>query len=268
MISRSEASGLSIAFLGHVVLFGLLSVGFLATPNPLSLRQAPIEVALVGEVGLESEAPVLSSEPMAAKLSPVEAPVEDDSSPSEPVAEPDPQPVARPDPAPARPSPAPKADPRRPDRPTTKASAQPPTAQRPVRPTGNLDGLELGKSNTRSNSSSLNPPAAAIGADVKRSLAGELYRVLKPHWRSPTGADIDKLRTTVRAELNPDGTLKGQPRVVRQEGVTPSNRAQADLHKERAIRAVVLAAPYKTFPPKFYEGWKVISPTFDWKLSQ
>jgi len=267
MINRSEASGLTLAVIGHVVLFGLLSVGFLATPNPITLKPTPIEVSLVGEVSDESQAPVPSSEPMAAKLSPVEAPVEPDSAPAETIDTP--EPIAKPEPAPPKPAPAPVAKPAppKPAKPTSAAPAKP-QPNKVVKPTGNLEGLDLGQTNNKTPSKSTTPPATTIGADVRRSLASELYRVLKPHWRAPSGADVDKLRTTVRAELNPDGTLKGTPRVVRQEGVTDSNRAQADLHKERAIRAVVVAAPYTTLPPKFYEGWKVITPTFDWKLSQ
>ena len=33
-MDRAEKVGLGVAVVGHVVLFGLLSVGFLATPNP------------------------------------------------------------------------------------------------------------------------------------------------------------------------------------------------------------------------------------------
>ena len=33
-MDRSEKIGLGVAIAGHAVLFGLLSVGFLATPNP------------------------------------------------------------------------------------------------------------------------------------------------------------------------------------------------------------------------------------------
>ena len=148
------------------------------------------------------------------------------------------------------------------------APAKPTTARGPVKPTGRLNGLDLGVSDRPTNSTATTPPASVIGAAVKQSLAAELYRVLRPHWSAPTGADADKLRTTVEARLNPDGTLAGPPRVVNQVGVTDSNRVQAELHKERAIKAVRLAAPFKSLPPKFYEGWKVIRPTFDWRLSQ
>ena len=50
-MERSEKIGLGVALGGHAVLFGLLSVGFLATPNPETLKQQPITVSLVEEVG-------------------------------------------------------------------------------------------------------------------------------------------------------------------------------------------------------------------------
>ena len=56
-MDRAEKVGLGIAVAGHLVLFGLLSVGFLSTPNPEKLQQTPMEVSLVKDVGLEATAP-------------------------------------------------------------------------------------------------------------------------------------------------------------------------------------------------------------------
>jgi hypothetical protein len=54
--------------------------------------------------------------------------------------------------------------------------------------------------------------------------------------------------------------------VVRQEGITDSNRPQAARHAEQAIRAVQLAAPFD-LPPEFYDKWKRIRAwRFDRKL--
>ena len=46
-MDRTEKVGLGVAGAGHLVLFGLLSVGFLSTPNPEKLKQQPIDVSLV-----------------------------------------------------------------------------------------------------------------------------------------------------------------------------------------------------------------------------
>jgi hypothetical protein len=262
MISRAEASGLIVAVLGHgLLILGFLFWGVFAAPNPERLQPDAVEVSLVGEVGLRSEAPEINMDPLAARKSPVEAPVEPEPAPPEPVAQPDPLPVARPDPVPPRNAPDPNATRRRPDRAAVTAPTRPapPQPRRDVRPTGNLDGLDLGASNNRTASTSTRPAASAIGADTKRSLAAEVIRQIKPHWTPPTGADSEKLRTTVIVRLNPDGSIAGDMR-VEQTGVTASNRVQAQLARERAVRAVRLAAPFK-LPDQFYNAWKTIAPT-------
>jgi outer membrane biosynthesis protein TonB len=253
MMNRSESTGLVLAGIGHFALFGLLSVGFLATPNPMNLRSEPIEVSISDEVGLESQAPVPSDE-AAALLAPEEGPpvpaaVEPAEAPPEPAAkpEPKPRPAAVPDAkAPSNTKPAP-------------SSAQRPQPRNDRKPTGALEGMDFGATNKPSESKSPNPPAEKAGPAVVSALQAEIYRQLKPHWKPPSGADSEKLRTTVTARLGRDGSIVGEPN-AKQSGITPSNRAQAALHKERAIRAVKLAAPFK-LPEKFYDAWKTIEPT-------
>lgn len=262
-IDRREGTGLGLALLGHVILFGLLTVGFLATPNPEKLEPTPIEISLTDEAGLKSEAPEINREAPAERLAEVPAPPEPVTPP--PVAQPEPEPVVRPNPAPpkAEPRPAPKK-PEPPKAEPKKASAAPPKAQpkpttREVRPTGRLTGIVDGLTEQASKGKATRPQASQIGAAVKSSLAAEVIRQIRPHWRPPSGADSDKLRTRVIVRLNEQGEIVGAPR-VEQTGVTPSNRAQAALHRERAIRAVELAAPFR-LPAEFYEAWKTIGPT-------
>lgn len=101
-------------------------------------------------------------------------------------------------------------------------------------------------------------PASEIGASAKASLAQAIARQLRPHWTAPQGVDAEKLVTVLAFDLNADGSLAGRPRVVSQTGETPSNAPQKDLHAERAIRAVQLAAPFD-LPPEYYEAWKRVS---------
>jgi hypothetical protein len=76
------------------------------------------------------------------------------------------------------------------------------------------------------------------------------------------------LRTELRVELSKDGSVIGTPEVVRQTGITASNKTQAKLHAEQAIKAVRLASPFK-LPPQFYDEWRVLEPLgFDRRLSQ
>lgn len=118
------------------------------------------------------------------------------------------------------------------------------------------------------NASSANTgsPAAKFGPREQAALSGAITRALRPHWAAPQGVDVEKLVTYLSWELNPDGSLKGRPRVVRQTGVTPSNQAQKDRHAELAIRAVQKAAPFN-LPDQFYDKWKrVKSWRFDRRL--
>ena len=141
-MDRGEGFGLTMAIAGHVALFGLLSVGFLATPDPMKLEATPIEVAIVDDVGLTSTSPNPTMEEPAAKLSPVEAPIEPDSAPPEPAAQP--EPAAKPQPTPPKPAPAPNAKPQPPAKPVSAAPPSKPVPNRNTAPTGRLDGIVNG----------------------------------------------------------------------------------------------------------------------------
>jgi hypothetical protein len=245
-MDRAEKLGLGAATAGHVALFGLLSVGFLATPNPMKIERNPVEITFSDEVGLEATAPRTSQQPPATSVAPELGKPE----PATPApAEPAPEPMPVPKPRPAKP-------PVRAEQPTRPA-ARP----APERPKGARLGPDFLKGITEQASVSRTAQASAptIGPREQASLAAELKRQLKPHWRPPSGADIEKLRVTVVANLAQDGSIVGEPRVVGPTGVTPSNRAQADLFVERAVAAVKRASPY-SFPKQFYAAWKVIKP--------
>jgi hypothetical protein len=249
MIDRAEKAGLGIAFAGHVLLIAILSAGVLAVRTPLAVKRQAVEVQLVDEVGLESGAPQISQAEPAPKLAEVEAPVE----PAPPIPQAA-QPVPNERPAPPKPAPALKPLPK----------VAPPQA----RPSGGrLKGLLSGLSESDSDSRATAPPAQTITPNIQSALASAVRRQLKPHWRSPSGADVELLRTTVEVHLARDGTIMGDPKVIEQTGLNASNRSQAGLHRENALKAVRLAAPF-VLPPDLYDGWKVIRPAFDKRLSQ
>ncbi|WP_285021164.1 hypothetical protein [Novosphingobium sp. fls2-241-R2A-195] len=110
-------------------------------------------------------------------------------------------------------------------------------------------------------------PASEIGPSARSALGAAINRQLKPHWQAPQGADVELLTTKVRFRLNRDGSLAGAPEVIGTSGVNASNRAQVERHQEQAVRAVRLAAPFN-LPDDLYEGWKVVTTTFDRRLSQ
>lgn len=291
-MENTEKIGLGIATAGHVLLFGLLSAGFLATPNPLKLNSPPMDVSLVNEVDLKSAAPEISTTPPPPSEAPEQGPTQD-AAPA-PAPEPTPAPEPEPVPAPPPPKPAPpkqdvpKAKPKPPappkaaEKPKPKPAAQPakakPKADVPAkasgagkadRPRGSLLGKDFLKG-IESDAPATRPaatPAATLGPAQKSALNAEIRRQLKPYWKAPTGADADSLRTILRVQLSRDGALIGTPQVTDQTGITPSNKSQANLHAEQAIKAVRLASPFK-LPSQFYDQWKDLEIGFDRRLSQ
>lgn len=252
-LRQDEKIGLAIALALHLALAGVL----LFQPGPGEGLEVPerMTVSLTTEVGLQSTAQQIAPDSRAA-LAPtvaeeVQAPVE--ASPDnarQPNREPPPPPRTN----------------------ARNAVAQPqrPAAQTPPRQaTGTQVGenfLEGVGSSRTSNDTRL--PADQIGASAKASLVQAISRQIKPHWNAPSGVDAEQLVTELAFDLNEDGSLKGRPRVLRQSGITDSNRPQASLHAERAIRAVQLAAPFN-LPAEYYNAWKSIrGARFDRNLSR
>jgi hypothetical protein len=196
-----------------------------------------------------------------------------------PIPKPLPKPMAKPAPRlPAKP--LSQADRRRPDKGTLVPPANRPRLANPNSGLGdamrNLRNPAPGAVPGPARPNPAPRPAAAVkpgppaidATAVKRALGSEIGRQLKPRWKAPTGADVDQLVTILSWDLAQDGSLSGAPRFVSQSGVTPSNAAQAEVHRENAIKAVRAAAPFK-LPSEHYAYWKsVVSFRFDKRLSQ
>ncbi|ANU07303.1 cell envelope integrity protein TolA [Paraurantiacibacter namhicola] len=261
----SEWAGLTVAIGAHVALGIALYIAAQTEPAAISVPDRMV-VSLAEDVALESTAPDPSAAPAAA-IAPVLAPV------SAPVTEPAVQPVTEPVP---RPQPQP---PRTATRPNTRSTPKPrstparsaPTpAPRPTPSARTGGGSRLGADflpgeSDGDRSTSRGTPAATFGPREAASLNAAIGRQIKPHWSAPQGPDAEKLVTIVRFRLDKNGRLSGNPSCVDQSGVTPSNSAQSDLHCERAIRAVRLAAPFD-LPEEFYDQWKLINSRFDRRL--
>lgn len=121
-MQKAEKIGLSVAVAGHAVLFGLLSVGFLATPNPVKLKNEPMDVSFAEDVAAEQSSPQQTEAPAVSQAPDTGAP--EDAAPPEAVEEPIPEP------APAPPAPAPRPQPA--PRPEPKPAPKPVPAPRPV----------------------------------------------------------------------------------------------------------------------------------------
>jgi hypothetical protein len=252
-LNREERIGLIVAAVAHVALVAALVWQVRDEPEALPVPER-MTVSLADDVSVESTAPNPSDEAQAAV-----APVLTDV--PEPVVEPVPR-VERPVPRPTiAPRPTPRATQRPTPTPTPRAS---PSRQAGGSRIGD-DFLEGAGSSERSNQRGA--PAATFGPAEQASLEQAINRKLKPHWSAPQGVDAEKLVTILAWELNEDGSLAGRPRVVSQSGITDSNRPQAALHAERAIRAVQLAAPFD-LPDQYYNTWKRVTIRFDKRLSQ
>lgn len=249
-LKGEERLGLGVAVAAHVALFAALL--WHASREPVIVPPAErMSVSLAEEVSLESTAPDPSDAAQAAV-----APVL--SAEPEPVPQPTAEPVRRPvERTIARPNPSPSP------RKTTSQRPRPSQSARPAGGTRLGDDFLRGVSDGDRNDAR-GTPAATFGAAEQASLSQAINRQLKPHWSAPSGADAEKLVTVLAWELNPDGSLAGRPRVVSQAGITDSNRPQADLHAERAIRAVQLAAPFK-LPDEFYDKWRRIR---EWRFDR
>lgn len=177
-MDRSEKIGLGTAAAGHIVLFGLLSFGFLETPNPIKLKPKPVEVSLVKDVALDAAAPASTEAPSQAVApdvgEPEEAPPPAEA-PPEPVPAPEPQPApvprpaprpappkpSPPKPAPPKPAPAPKPEPKPQPRPKPKPAA---AEKAPAKPTPAKQ-----PSAAAASSKSKAPPASSRGSGKTES---------------------------------------------------------------------------------------------------
>lgn len=306
LIRRDEGAALAIALAAHAALVAVLALQPGPKPLPLPERMTVTLSEDVGltstspdpsAAAAPDQAPELGEDATPPPPAPAPAPV-----PTAPRPEPAPrpQPPVQPQVQPrvqaspqARPTPQPRATPQ-PKSPPPKAAPAPkaalatqapatktPAAQAPVTkaqpqtpPKGPAGGSRIepdflkGTPGATATAPATGQPAAAIGPAVRSALAGAISRQLKPRWVAPQGAEAELLVTVLTWDLNPDGSLAGPPRVVRQEGITDANRAQAARHAEQAIRAVVLAAPFQ-LPAELYPAWKRVSAfRFDRKLSQ
>ena len=255
-LRRDEGLALLAAVAAHVALVLVLTI----RPSPIPLPPPErITVTLSDEVGLTSTSP--STAPAAADEAPE---LGEQASPP-------------PSPAAVQPAPLPKPLPRAtmapPPKPALLAKAPPakaPPAKTVTKPGASRIGDDFlkGTPGGTAKAPAGPPPAATIGPAVRSALSGAISRQLKPKWVAPQGAEAELLVTILTWDLNPDGSLAGNPRVVRQEGITDANRAQAARHAEQAIRAVRLAAPFN-LPDEFYPAWKRVTAfRFDRKLSQ
>ena len=270
-LRREESLGLAFALVAHAGLIGWLV--WQRAPVPIVVPER-MTVTISEDVGLTAAAPQQAAP--ASNAGPVqgEAPPPPETTPKVQAPASSPAAVApppRPAPvqvtrAPVKPASWPFAKPAAvtPNR-TSAPAVAPPRSGKPGASAFD-NAFKAGIPGVKPGGTAASAAAPITGA-VRNSLAGAVARQLKPQWHGPSGLDVDKLATTVEWDLNPDGSLAGAPRIVLQSGITDANRAQADRHKEQALKAVRTAASFD-LPAQYYAAWKHLRFTFDWKINQ
>jgi outer membrane biosynthesis protein TonB len=265
-LRKEEKIGLLVALALHGALVAVLLLQ--AARSELVVFPERMTVSLATDVGLVASAPDPVPESRAAiapTLSDQPAPAPEPARPEPAPPPPKPEPSPRAAPTPPKPvaPPAPRdsAPPARersrPDRAPAPSPSAPPAQAAEKRGGSRIGDDFLSGAGSSTTTSETRIPAAQIGASARAAIAQALARQIKPYWTAPPGLDVDELVTLVDFDLNPDGSLKGPPRVRSQSGITDSNRAQAARHAENAIRAVQLAAPFD-LPAEYYEVWKSV----------
>lgn len=258
-LTREERLGLGVAVVLHAALVALLLIQPRASdPPPIPERMTVSLAEDVGPVAVSPDPVAESRAAIAPTLSedPAPLPVLERPEPAE-LERPAPRPRPRATSAPRREEPRREPEPRRTSRPEPRESR-------------NSGGSRIGEnflsgSGDSTTTEEARSPAATFGRSERAALASAITRQLRPHWSAPSGVDAELLVSVIAWELNSDGTLKGRPRLVAQRGVNASNRPQAALHAERAIRAIQLAAPFD-LPSQFYDRWDDLEWDFDRRL--
>jgi len=201
-VDRREGLALGGAVAGHAVLFGLLSLGFLAAPEPTRPKVPAVEVSLVPDVAVESAAPAPSPEP-AQSQAPEEGPPEEAAPPAavpEPTPAPQPaptppapapKPTVRPTPVPSpKPAPAPKPAPTPAPRPRPTPAAEkaaPKPAPKPAPPTRTAAPSRIQRptlvrgEGSDAASSAARPRGGRLGSDFLKGLSAEPSRSTNPN---------------------------------------------------------------------------------------
>nr|WP_298930413.1 energy transducer TonB [uncultured Erythrobacter sp.] len=261
---KEDSIALPIAIALHVAVAAVLML----QPPSDEVAEFPqsMNVSLATEVSLEATAPqpVLESSAAIAPVLGEELAPDTAETPSEIVPETAPPPERTTRSNTSRTT-SPPRDRSRPDRTTPQPSPSPTRAAQ--RGGGSRIGDDfLPGQGSSTTTEETRAPAANFGRRERAALASAITRQLRRHWTAPNGVEADKLISTVSWKLNENGSLSGTPTCrTDPASITPSNKPQAGLHCDRAIRAVRRAAPFN-LPEQFYSRWDDLEWQFDRRL--
>ena len=256
-MDRAERIGLGLAIVGHLLLFGMLSIG-LALHRPVIHAAAdPMDVALVGPIGLRSSLPDPSREPPAESQAPEQGLVEEaDAASARDMAKPAPDVVPQPSAVPP---------PKRERLASDFLKDLGATAAKEKKAKGKRLGDDFLKGITADTTGGKgSAPRAALTGPQMAGLAGAIAAQVRPCYVVPTGGtDAASIVTVLRLRFNRDGSIDGTPTVVDHSGITPANQRYLSQMDSAARRAVLRCAPLK-LPANLYEGgWEDIEFVFN-----
>lgn len=259
-----EKVGLAVAVVLHGALVAVLLMQ--AVRSEVTVFPERMTVSLATEVGLEAAAP----DPVSESRASIAPTLDNNPAPAPEAAQP--QPATRVQPTPPKPAARTPTSPTAPSRDRSRPDRTPPQQAAAAKAAAKAGGGSrigddfLDGKGSSTTTQETRAPAAKFGSAERAALASAITRQLRPNWNAPSGLDAEQLVSTVSWELNPDGTLRGTPRCkTAASSITASNRPQAALHCERAIRAVQRAAPFN-LPDQFYDRWKALEWQFDRRL--
>ncbi len=249
--------GLPISLVLHS---GLIAVGLMAFPTPeLDVIDTP-EIVPIELVTLAEETNIKATAPKPAPKTEEPPPmIEPQELAPEPEPEPEPEPIA----LPPEPTPEPKqAKVETAPKPKPKKRARPKKKTRPKPPAFDLARLENKLAKQASEEAPVSDvyerarAAQGAGDDMTASeidlLRAQMYRC----WRAPLDAPYpEKLKVTIRARLNPDGTLSTNPEVLNQGQINRSGDPFWQAAADNARRAVLKCQPYE-LPSDKYAMWR------------
>jgi periplasmic protein TonB len=276
-MDREETIGLASAVGGHALLLIGMALGlFMATDR--IVKPPSMAVNLVSEAEVSSAPDPVQEEAAAAAPSEMaELTVEPEpaESVSQPVVEPEPQPtpkpIAKPTPKPVpkpvtktvtKPTPKPvtKTAPKTPPKKPTQTASQTRPTQQPRRGQAGLGDVidSVSKTGQKKTGTGAKTGTAATltSSQVATAVTVSLRNEIEPLFKrcAPSGVDVSDLITFVTLRIGKDKGLVDVD-FTSQSGVNASNRPQAPLHKDCALRAVRAASPFKSLPDEGYAQW-------------
>ena len=260
-----------ISVLLHVAAF---AVGYLAMPDfrrELIIEPiVPVEILREADLAEETSVPETTTEP------------EEEPEPVEP--EPEPEPVQpEPEPEQVEPEPVPELDPEPEEpeeiepepEPEPEPPAPEPEPEPPEEDNLDFDDLESALENLDPDEDTSAPRETLEEGDRDQERVGlgdqltvnEMTAMLGAMlrcWNFDAGVpDAETLVVRVEFNLNRDGSIKGNPRVLNEGQISASGNPFWKVAERNAVNAVVKCAPYDFLAQERYEEWEEIQLNFD-----